>query len=126
LGKVRSQKTISKVGAIVLSMMVGVGAVAALSVPAKADGMYLNFGGRPDSRFGVYQGDRDGAREWRPRRDGQRGRDGGGRDWRRNDDGGGYRNWAPDGGQQWQRAPREWGQRGGGGRGRRQWQGGGW
>lgn len=56
--------------------LVGFGALAALPAAAQADGLYLNFGGRDDSRVGVYSGDRDdGVRHWhRDRKHADRGR----------------------------------------------------
>jgi hypothetical protein len=47
----------------VLSALIGLGGLAAIPAAAQADGLYLNFGGNPDVRFGVYAGDRyDGNR----------------------------------------------------------------
>ncbi len=43
---------------LALSALVGFGALAAVPVAAQADGLYLNFGGQNDTRFGVYAGDR--------------------------------------------------------------------
>jgi hypothetical protein len=42
----------------VLSALIGLGGLAAIPAAAQADGLYLNFGGNPDVRFGVYAGDR--------------------------------------------------------------------
>lgn len=56
-----------------LSAAVGLGALAAIPAAAQADGIYLNFGDRPDARFGVYAGSRDhGMRDWRRDRDWRR------------------------------------------------------
>ncbi|MGB3833218.1 MAG: hypothetical protein WA975_15305 [Mesorhizobium sp.] len=58
-----------------LSAVVGLGALAAVPATAQADGIYLNFGDRPDARLGIYAGSRDhGMRDWRRDRE---------RDWRR-------------------------------------------
>ncbi|WP_315924209.1 hypothetical protein [Mesorhizobium sp. SP-1A] len=69
-----------------LSALVGLGALAAIPAVAQADGIYLNYGTRPDTRLGVYVGDRD-ARDWGRDRDARgwgRDRDRyGDRDWRR-------------------------------------------
>lgn len=40
-----------------LSVMLGLGALAALPAAAQADGLYLNFGDRGGPRVGVYEGD---------------------------------------------------------------------
>ncbi|WP_274628115.1 hypothetical protein [Arvimicrobium flavum] len=45
---------------LALSAMIGLGGLAAMPAAAQADGVYLNFGGQQDARFGVYVGDRDG------------------------------------------------------------------
>lgn len=55
---------------LALSAMIGLGGLAAMPAAAQADGLYLNFGDRGDSRFGVYVGDRDARhvrrdRNWR-------------------------------------------------------------
>lgn len=49
---------------LALSALVGFGALAAVPVAAQADGLYLNFGGQNDTRFGVYGGDRDHGRHY--------------------------------------------------------------
>ncbi|MGN1290809.1 MAG: hypothetical protein ACI4XG_30130, partial [Bradyrhizobium sp.] len=72
---------LTKIKALALSALVGLGALAAVPATAQADGIYLNLGsGEP--RFGVYAGDRD-HRDWRRDR-WERDRDwSGDRDWRR-------------------------------------------
>ncbi len=57
-----------KLKTIALSAMIGLGGLAAMPAAAQADGLYLNFGGHNDARFGVYVGDRD-ARYYRGDRD---------------------------------------------------------
>jgi hypothetical protein len=52
-----------------LSALIGFGALAAVPVAAQADGIYLNFGGQNDHRFGVYAGDNDGIRHVRRDKD---------------------------------------------------------
>lgn len=62
----------------VLSALIGIGTLAAVSVTAQADGVYLNFGRQGDPRVGVYGGDRDrGFRHYRRHSDHDRG-------WERN------------------------------------------
>ena len=60
-----------KLKTIALSAMIGLGGLAAMPAAAQADGLYLNFGGHNDARFGVYVGDRD-ARYYRGDRDRRR------------------------------------------------------
>jgi hypothetical protein len=48
-----------------LSAFVGLGALASVPAVAHADGVYLNFGGHGDGRFGIYAGDREHRRDWR-------------------------------------------------------------
>lgn len=65
-----SFKTAAKTATLAAAL--GLGALAA--VPAHADGVYLNYGDRADSRLGVHAGGRiEAVRDWR--------RD----DWRRDD-----------------------------------------
>ncbi len=60
--------------AVSLSALVSLGALAAVPATAQADGVYLNFGSRPDARFGIHAGDRSRDYvDWRRDRD---------RDWR--------------------------------------------
>lgn len=75
---------LNKISTLALSALLGFGALAAAPVAAQADGVYLNFGGPGDHRFGVYGGDRDeGIRHVRRNRDRDRDRDGDrDRDWR--------------------------------------------
>ena len=83
---------IGKLAASILAGLVAASALGAAATPAAAqnDGIYLNFGGRHDQRFGIYMGDGGHERDWRPRRNWRRDRgDGGGawqRDWRRGND----------------------------------------
>ncbi len=68
-----------------LSAVVGVAALTGMAAGAQAEGIYLNYGGRPDARIGVYVGgntsgyvgDRDHGRWGRDRWERDR--------WERND-----------------------------------------
>jgi hypothetical protein len=60
---------------LTLSALIGLAPMTLLPAVAHADGIYLNFGGRPDTRFGVYGGDRQDIRDWHRHRED--------RDWRR-------------------------------------------
>ncbi len=62
---------------LALSALVGFGALAAMPAAAQAEGIYLNFGGQNDHRFGIHASDRyHGERRWDRDRDWRR-------DWRR-------------------------------------------
>jgi hypothetical protein len=60
---------------LMLSALVGLAPMTLFPVAAQADGIYLNLGGQPDTRFGVYGGDRQDIRDWHRHREG--------RHWRR-------------------------------------------
>jgi hypothetical protein len=105
---------VDRLKAGVMAAFVACATLAGAVVPAVAqnDGIYLNFGGRQDRRFGIYMGEGSHERDWRPKRE-----------WRRNNgDGGAPREWRRDGnrfqgGEGMNRDRRNW-WRGGGGRSR--------